>query len=253
MRLSRAIVAGMLLLASAGIALAESPEEIFERGNEAYMDGRFAEAAEAYDTLLRFKIRDPRVEFNLGNAYFRLGHLGLAILHFERARRLDPVDGDVLGNLAYARSFCYDKVEPPEMPVVLTWLIRLQEGIGPDRQAIAAVVLLWLGCAVVAWGLARPGRWSAAFGWSSAAIALALALVVGSWWMTWNRLDGRDVGVVLGEAVEVRAGPGAANPAVFTVHEGLTIEVRDLREDWVQVSLPNGLHGWVMREDVGIV
>ena len=57
-------------------------------GNTAYAAGDFNSAAAAYESVLRYRISDPRVEYNLGNAEFRRGNLGKAILHYERARRL---------------------------------------------------------------------------------------------------------------------------------------------------------------------
>ena len=52
--------------------------------------------------------------------------------------------------------------------------------------------------------------------------------------------------IVLDEVVDVLAGPGHNNATLFTVHEGLTVEVRgELGAEWVQVSLPNGLNGWL--------
>jgi len=59
--------------------------------------------------------------------------------------------------------------------------------------------------------------------------------------------------VVQNEAVDVLAGPGPNNPTLFTVHEGLTLEVRSIREGWLQVSLPNGLNGWIDARALGIV
>ena len=52
---------------------------------------------------------------------------------------------------------------------------------------------------------------------------------------------------MLTDVSDVLAGPGENNATLFTVHEGLTLEVRSERQDWVQVSLPNGLNGWVRR------
>ena len=243
----------LLLAFPATLAMAEMPEEVFARGNAAYEQGRYAEAADAYRTLLKYRIRDARVEYNLGNAEFRLGNLGTAILHFERARRMDPTDRDVRDNLDYARTFCFDRVEPVDVPALLSWLHGLQDRLGPDRQFVVVLVLLWITAALLAWSLARPGRWNVRYGWSLAGLLLLLVLGFSSWWVTHRRLDGQRLGVVLVEAAEVLAGPGANNPALFTVHEGLTIEVRDLREEWVQVSLPNGLHGWLPRSIVGLV
>jgi hypothetical protein len=239
-------------LLAAGLApvVAENPEEIFSRGNRAYEQERYAEAADAYRTLIKYQIRDPRVEYNLGNAEFRLGNLGRAIVHFERARRMAPADADIRANLEYARSLCYDRVDPPEVPTVVRWLRQLQDRVGPDAQAWAALALFWCIGGVLAWGLARPGRWSAIYGWVLTGAVLSLLLVGISWWITFDRLEGTASAVVIEPAVEVLAGPGENNATLVTVHEGLEVEVRDVRPDWIQVSLPNGLSGWLRRDSV---
>jgi tetratricopeptide (TPR) repeat protein len=239
-------LAGLLLVGSA--AVAETPEEIFVQGNEAYEEERYADALEAYQTLLKYRIRDPRVEYNLGNTYFRLGDLGRAILHFERAHRLAPTDPEVAGNLEFARSTARDKVEPEPAPLLLRWLRGAQDRSGPDRQAWIALALCWILAGWLAWILARPGRWKPAYGWWLAAVVLLIGLLTASWYVTYDRLEGRRLAVVLQDSVEVLAGPGENNATLFTMHEGLTIEVRDVRAEWVQVSLPNGLNGWVPRE-----
>jgi tetratricopeptide (TPR) repeat protein len=233
------------IAAGAKSARAGSPEETFERGNAAYAAGRYEEAAEAYRTVTRYGIRDPAVEYNLGNAEFRNGSLGRAILHFERARRLDPTDPDIRGNLEHARSLCVDRVDVPEEAAAVGALRALQNRVGPDRQAWAALGVVWVIAALVAWCSARPGGWSAGWGWTLAALVVVLAVCLASWFATYQRLEGRRVAVVLAEVAEVLAGPGHGNPTLFTVHEGLTLEVRAEREEWLQVSLPNGLNGWI--------
>lgn len=252
--LAAAAICAALLVASVGSASAQTPEEIFARANEAYAQERYEEALEGYETILKYRIRDARLEFNLGNVYFRMGRLGQAILHFERARRLDPTDRDIVTNLEYAKTFRFDVVEESAgMPLWLRWFISLQDRVGPDRQAWTVVALVWIAAALLAWVLSTPGRWRAVFGWTLAGLLLVTMLVGLSWYTTFQRLEGRQVAVVLADAVEVLAGPGENNPTLFTVHEGLAVEVRDLREDWVQVSLPNGLHGWLAREALEIV
>ena len=87
-----------------------------------------------YRTVLKYRIRDPRVEYNLGNAEFRLGHLGEAILHYERARRMDPTDPDIEANLRFAQSRRFDRVENPELPAIVGWTRSLQDRSDPDLQ-----------------------------------------------------------------------------------------------------------------------
>jgi tetratricopeptide (TPR) repeat protein len=241
------------VLLAAGAAAAETPEELFDRGNEAYTQGRYAEAVEAYETALRYGIHDPRLEYNLGNTRFRLGQLGQAILHYERARRMDPTDPDIRANLAYVRSLCFDRVEAPELMVAVRWTRAVQDRLGPDRQAWVFLVLVWAVLGLLAFKLSRPGGWDASAGWAVAVLIVIALLVAASSYSTYQRLEGQRVGVVLQDVVEVLAGPGENNPTLFTIHEGLTLEIRTDRGDWVQVSLPNGLNGWVPGDALGRV
>jgi SH3-like domain-containing protein len=90
-------------------------------------------------------------------------------------------------------------------------------------------------------------------GWLSAGLVVLLALTSTSWYVTLQRIEGGTLAVVQEEVVEVLAGPGQNNAALFTVHEGLTLQVRSERQDWIQVSLPNGLNGWIDRRAVELV
>ena len=103
-RLVRQALVASVVTALGAPAVAESPEEAFLRAGRAYDAGRYDEAAQTYEDLLVRGIADPRVEFNLGNAEFRRGRIGSSILHFERARRLDPSDTEIRANLEFGES-----------------------------------------------------------------------------------------------------------------------------------------------------
>lgn len=253
MVIARPACVALTLMLFAGLPVtAQTPEEAFGAGNKAYEDGDFAAAAEAYRGVLRYAIVDPRLEYNLGNAEFKLGNLGRSILHYERARRLDPTDEDTLANLTYARGFTVDQVPAENESALVNTVRSLQDRLGVDRQAWLGLTLLWLICGILAWGLSRPGRFTPALGWSLATLILISGIVGTSWYSTHERLVDRRLAVVLSDVVEVLAGPGVNNATLFTVHEGLTVEVRQVGDEWVQVSLPN-LTGWVPRDAVELV
>ena len=250
---ARILVLAMLALVPGAVAVAEGPDAIFDRANEAYAAGRYSEALDGYRELARLGVEDPRLEYNLGNALFKAGRIGPAILHWERARKLDSTDRDIAANLAYVRSLLEDRVEVPEAPASVRLARAVQDRVGPDRHAIAVLVLWWSIAALIAWASSRPGRWTARVGWMLSVGVFAILLLACSWWFTWQRLDGREQAVVLASVADVRAGPGENNATLVTIHEGLTIRVRQVRDGWVQVTLPDGLNGWIRGDLVGIV
>ncbi len=227
-----------------------TPEERFDEGYAAYEAGRFDEAVEAFRGALAEGARDPRLEYNLANAEFRAGRIGAAILHWERALRLAPGDPDIEANLALARERFVDRIEVPDPGPFARALARAQGRIGPDLQAAIVLVLFWACAAVVAWCLRRPGGFGPAWGWTLAALALALVLAGWSFAATLDRVEGGDGGIVMAPSVEVLAGPSPANATVFRMHEGTRVGLRESRGGWTRVVLPNGLTGWVPADAV---
>ena len=243
---------GVVLLAAVP-AFGQTAEEAFERGNEAYAAGDWASAAAEYRTVLDYRVADARVFYNLANAEFRMGRLGPAILHYEKARRLDPADAEIEANLRFVQGFRFDRVEVEDSFALADALHGLQARLSVDGQAWVLVVLAWISGAILAWGLSRPGRFGPWHGWPLAALATLIVLVGLSWWDTYERLERRELAVVMAPAAEIVAGPGPSNPSLLTVHEGLTVVVLDDRGDWVQVSLPNGINGWIATRAIGRV
>ena len=69
----------------------------------AYDKGQFAAAAAYYKQQLRSSHISPQVLYNLGNCYYKMGKLPLALICYERALRLDSRDPDILENLNLVR------------------------------------------------------------------------------------------------------------------------------------------------------
>ena len=87
-------------------------EEIFYEANQDYRQGKFVEAIDGYQRLIRTGHDSPRIQYNLGNAWFRANQLGRAILAYERARRDMPRNADLNYNLAHAQDQVVDAISP---------------------------------------------------------------------------------------------------------------------------------------------
>jgi tetratricopeptide (TPR) repeat protein len=245
---SWAAVALLALFGSGPAVAAESPEDTFDSACRAYEEGRWDAAADGFRSLLRYGLADARLEYNLANTEYKRGRLGEAILHYERARRLDPADPETKANLAIARARLRDVVDEDDAAGVLGALRSAQDRIGVAAQAWLLIGCVWLIGAIVTWCGSRAGGFTPGWGWTLAGLLLTSALVFLSWRATWSRLEGTPRAVVLKPSVEALAGPGLNNAALFTLHEGIAVTIESEREGWLQVSLPNGLTGWVVRD-----
>src|SRR5438477_5041815 len=75
----------------------------FTKANQEYAQGHFPEAISGYEALVRAGQWSANLFYDLGNAYFRTGDFGHAILNYERALALERHHPEATANLQIAR------------------------------------------------------------------------------------------------------------------------------------------------------
>ena len=99
----------LIIVISLVISLAASAANTVELADSAYSAEDYTKAAELYNQVLKSGQSSAELYYNLGNAEFRLGHLGNAILNYERALRLNPGFTDARTNLDFVNSRIVDR------------------------------------------------------------------------------------------------------------------------------------------------
>ena len=245
--LAFALIAAILLGALPLGVSAQGPGDLeaMAASNALYEDGLYEQAARSYQQLADKGYDDPTLYYNLGNAYFKDGDIGRAILNYLRAERLAPRDDDIRANLDFARDQTIDVLEAGEAPFVrfaTSLLSRVTIGeLG--AVALASWLLFAAGLLLAMMG---PRRWAA---WTrTAAVATAVLLLLGGGSLA-GRLyfesASRDA-VILAEEVDVVSGPGSRYTPEFTLHAGTETGLVERRGAWARIALPGGsLQGWV--------
>jgi tetratricopeptide (TPR) repeat protein len=257
-RIAPALAAAAVVCLFAGVYGAESlaaepppasPQTTFFHANALYKDGQYSAAAADYEQLLRSGLESGNLFFNLGNAYFKAGDKGKAILSYERARRLMPGDPDLEANLAYARSQTgAEDCTPP------LW----QRLAFPMARRMATGRLVWLTSALytaLLSALAVYRLWPRRPRWLVYAAAGFGVLVVVSSTSLAERLFNNDwqrQAVVTADGdTPARFEPADNGTVHFTLKEGSLVRVRDVRQGWLQVARCDGRRGWLPKDAVG--
>ncbi len=76
---------------------------IFESGNASYSKGHYQAAIKDYQSLIQNNQKNGAIYYNLGNAYFKSGKQGMALLQYERARQYLPYDEDLNANIQFLK------------------------------------------------------------------------------------------------------------------------------------------------------
>lgn len=253
MRTAALLLATLLAAAApAAPAGAEQAALFFEAtriAREARTKEELSEAIARYEKLLAAGLRNGRVEYNLGNAYFRTGDAGRALLHWRRAERLLPGDAQIAHNIEFARSRAPDKFETESAAEALAIVCFWHAWPLATRwhAALAFFACLW---ACLALRL-RYRTWAlAAAACACGIIACALGVSAA---VTMRHEATAPPAVMLAEQTIVRQGNYEESEPVFTgpVHSGTEVRIiDDTRGPWVRVEFPNKKDGWVRRETV---
>ena len=246
--LTTALLAAMVLISSMpGKGRAQSAAAgLFEQANQAYEESRYQEAGRLYEDILTSGVIHGTVLYNLGNTYFKTDRLGEAILAYERARQLLPRDDDVAANLQLARELTADKIVREEPPLLIRWITSPARNLNFNELTWISFVLYLLSAMLAVIGIwARPERWRKKILVSALVTGILLVIAGGSLAgkITWQASVTR--AVILAPAVDAHSGPGENYTKIFTAHEGTTVRVRQQREGWHLITLPNGLGGWI--------
>ena len=231
-----------------------SPTEAMLVANQNYEIGQFEPAIAGYEAIIAAGVRNSDIYYNLGNAYFKQGDLGRAILNYRRAQRLAPSDADIAANLAVARAQTIDRLEvPPEG--VLVDVFEIAEGwLTLNQAAILALVLWFLSCIYAGGAIFWP-RLRHFLG--GVLVIQAIFLVIGLASMA-NRIYKEQqfpAAVIVAQEVDVTSGPGDSKQYLveFNLHAGAEVSLLEHRPGWRRVTLPGDLQGWVPREAVELV
>ena len=251
MNMSKRLLILLLLLlgCSACAPQATSGARIAE-ANQLYETGQFVEAAVAYQALADAGVEDGTLYYNLGNAHFKAGDLGYAILNYRRAQILLPRDPDVSANLQLARAQTTDRLEDEDGGALVAFVHRALVEWTTLDEAAAITLGLWvllcaLAVAAILWPRGRQG-----LGYVIGVVAVLLVLGLLSVTIRVADARGGNPAVVVAQSVETRSGPGTDYVAEFTLHAGAEVRVLEQRESWARVALPGDLQGWLPGEAV---
>ncbi len=218
---------------------------------QAYQARQFERAITTYQAIVDAGLQHSTLYYNLGNAYFKQGDIGRAILNYRLAQSLAPRDNDIAINLAIARAHTVDQLAETRQGVManVAWLTDSWLTMGE-----AKILLLGLWLCLTSWIIVSIlwQRWQRFFGIMIAVFALFLFVGLSS---VVSRLYidqfYRPV-IVVAKDVEVTSGPGAVGrySLEFKLQPGVEAHLLERRGSWYHLALPNNLSGWVSAEAV---
>ena len=243
-----AVLLFMLLIpmTSAAVTKAEA--------DSAYAQERYQKAAELYTQLLKQGV-SADLYYNLGNAYYRMDNITLAVLNYERALQLSPGDEDIRFNLQMARAKTIDKITPESEMFFVTWYRSLVNLMSVDAWARLALISLVAAIILALLYLFADAVWLRKVGFFGG--LLFIALFLGSNLFAWQQkrsLLQRTGAIIVRSAVTVKSTPSKSGTDLFILHEGTKVTITDgAMRDWKEIRVADGKKGWIEAKEIEVI
>jgi tetratricopeptide (TPR) repeat protein len=246
------ILSLLKLLLWAGAAPAQEFDTAFDQANRLYEQGKFTEAAAAYEQLVQRGHRSDTLFHNLGNAWFKAGQDGRAIAAYRQGLILAPRNPDLRFNLQFVRKKVTGSESEPG-PAWRRWLGQLTL----NEWTLLAMVPFGAWCGLQALAEARPLLRRALRSYS---LALAVATVIFGGCLAaavYSQAHIRDAVVITPSAV-VRYGPLEESQVFSQLPNGSEVTVLDEKkldagatsQVWLQIRDVARRTGWVKSDQV---
>ena len=261
MRKWLAIAAGVLAICGSAQAASLDAARVaglFTQANELFRQANERAAVspdqsqELYrKSLMRFEritreggIRNGRLYYNVGNAYFRLRDIGRAILNYRRAQHFIPNDAKLVQNLHFARSKRADQIEERQQARVLRTLFFWHYDLSGQTRTYAFAL-----CFALLWILATIRLFARRFGpaWSLLLTGTITALCLVSLAIDARAQTSQQPGVVVSAEVVARKGDSETYEPSFRdpLHAGTEFRRLEDRSGWYHIELADGRACWI--------
>jgi tetratricopeptide (TPR) repeat protein len=238
----RSLTIAFLLLALLTRTVVVAVTDDFQSGIEAYNAGRYQDAVKEFRTVASRQLSSGAL-LNLGNAQWKCGRTGDAIIAWEQSLWLNPFDHAAANNLRFARETA--QLEAPE----LTWYEITSGWLPMNWWAWITGFSLWLAVGA----LVLPGvlRWRRAT-WPQAVAALGFGLFLLCLPAHLGTVTRINLGFVLEKETALRLTPTADGEIVTRLASGDPIRQMRTRGKYVLIRTHNSI-GWVRADQIGLI
>jgi tetratricopeptide (TPR) repeat protein len=232
----------------------DSNTEKFNKGVAYFTSGSYKEALQVWTDIYNTGGRSANLNYNIGNAYFKLNDIPDAILFYERAYLLAPADEDINYNLKISRSLIVDRFqEIPDLFFVrwynFTSLILSANCWAKISLTSFILFLLSLSLYIYSSGYRRKviGFW----------FALLFIVLTGASFAFTNRnrslVYDSHKAIISNPLVNGKSSPDNSGTDLFILHEGTRVSIEDEVGGWYEIRLSDGNKGWVPVKSLNII
>lgn len=234
--------------------LAKTNNSDIETANKAYTKEKYSDAINLYNKVLDKGLESFELYYNIGNCYFRMANYPMAILNYEKAKKLNPADDDIDFNLKIANTKIVDKIDPIPQLFFVKWWILFTNLFSYDNWAVIAIVSISFFFMFLFLYLASKSYKTKKFSFWVSVLFLIIALLSLNYsYKQYSNIYSKDTAIIFAPNVTVKSSPDEKGTDKFVIHEGTKVTILDELNNWVKIKIANGSNGWIEKQTFELI
>lgn len=234
----------------------QAQENITLQADQAYTNQDYEQALELYQDALKLHGSSSSLYYNMGNTCYRLGDMGMAVLYYKKALKLNPTNKDAKTNLEFVQQQLTDNIENNK-----SWSQSVSENImflmTPNSWAVLGIIFfgLFLFALFNYFFGNTVGLRKIAFFGGIGSLALTVLCTLIAFETSAMANSGKEA-VVISPVVQLSTVPRVPTDKAqqaFTLHEGALVEILDslnvptdtINPVWMEVKVNNEHRAWM--------
>tara|TARA_B100001287_G_scaffold233336_1_gene204716 strand:+ start:1988 stop:2776 length:789 start_codon:yes stop_codon:yes gene_type:complete len=227
----------------------------FQNANNLYNEGLYKESIEIYSEIFNSGFHSAELYFNLGNSYYKINDMPNAILHYEKALRLDPNDSYIINNLNIANNSVIDKIlKVPESFIDLK-LDQISNFMNIEDWTYLTILTSFIFLFVFT--LYFFSNSTIIKRLSFCVLLLLFISNICFIMMSFNSYQKNHIdryAIIFDERIEINSEPNDRSDILLILYQGTKVKVIDsFTNDWIKVRLSDGQVGWLEKNKIKII
>jgi tetratricopeptide (TPR) repeat protein len=232
----------------------DTNKDKFYQGVTFFTAGSFKEALQVWTDIYNTGYRSANLDYNIGNAYFKLNNIPLAILFYERAYLLKPADENINYNLQIARTLTVDRFqEIPEL-FFIKWYNFISLFLSTNSWAKISLISFFIFLLSLSLYIYSSRYRHKVIGFWLAIFFIFLSLTSVAFTVRNKSLvyDSHKA-IITSPLVSGKSSPDNSGNDLFVLHEGTRVTVEDEVGEWYEIRLSDGNKGWVPLNSIIVI
>lgn len=232
----------------------QTSEDKFIQGVTLFSSASYKEALQVWTDIYNTGYRSASLNYDIGNAFFKLNDIPNAILFYERAYLLSPADENINYNLQIARTLIVDRFQ--EIPEIffVRWFNFVSLLLSSNTWAIVSLAAFLLSLLLLSLYIYSSqyrnkviGFWFAIFFFILSAGSIALSL------RNKSLVFDNHKAIISSPLVNGKSSPDNSGTDLFILHDGTKVTIEDKVGEWYEVRLSDGNKGWIPVNSLNII